>query len=371
MKTIGAGLSAHLAQDTTTLATCWKVKRVDGTIMGFTDHDKNLDIDMGDGDGAITYQAATGFTRSAIEHRNAFRITNLDIIGLFDSAAITESDVRAGRYDFAEIKIFQAVWSDTSLGVVPLLVGQLDKSVIREGQFVAELRDIIDRYNTTHVIELHSVDCRADLGDGRCKVQLDPPVWLANQGAVPRQTMEGGLPTDASPAVFNVVRPTSFNDRHFKCVQAGTTGATEPSWNLTIGGTTNDGSVVWETIRALTVEASVLAVTDNRTFSIDYSGDALGGFFDFGIVAWTSGLNNGLRMEVKRFLQGSPETDYSVELFLPMPFDVQTGDTFTMTAGCDKALETCVFKFDNKNNFRGETFAPTNDTIFALPDASA
>ena len=42
MKTVSAGLEAHLALEATTLATCWKVTRTDGTVYGFTSHDKDL-----------------------------------------------------------------------------------------------------------------------------------------------------------------------------------------------------------------------------------------------------------------------------------------------------------------------------------------
>jgi len=40
-------------------------------------------------------------------------------------------------------------------------------------------------------------------------------------------------------------RPTTPNDRVFECTTAGTSGGTEPTWNTTIGVTTNDGTVVW------------------------------------------------------------------------------------------------------------------------------
>lgn len=39
--------------------------------------------------------------------------------------------------------------------------------------------------------------------------------------------------------------PSDANGRVFKCTTAGTTGGTEPAWNLVNNGTTNDGTVVW------------------------------------------------------------------------------------------------------------------------------
>lgn len=40
-------------------------------------------------------------------------------------------------------------------------------------------------------------------------------------------------------------RPSTDNGRVFECTTAGTTGASEPTWNTTIGNETNDGTVVW------------------------------------------------------------------------------------------------------------------------------
>lgn len=39
--------------------------------------------------------------------------------------------------------------------------------------------------------------------------------------------------------------PTQGSERCFRCTTAGTTGATEPAWNLNLNGTTTDNTVVW------------------------------------------------------------------------------------------------------------------------------
>ena len=39
--------------------------------------------------------------------------------------------------------------------------------------------------------------------------------------------------------------PTVGNERVFRCTTAGTSGVSEPSWNLTTGATTADGTAVW------------------------------------------------------------------------------------------------------------------------------
>ena len=44
------------------------------------------------------------------------------------------------------------------------------------------------------------------------------------------------------------VWPTTFNGYRYACTTAGTSGATEPTWPTTIGGTVNDGTIVWTCI---------------------------------------------------------------------------------------------------------------------------
>ena len=93
MKPLSAALAAHLAQEVTTLATCWRVTRRDGEVFGFTDHDRDLTV------GGQVYGAATGYTRSAIAGNAGLSVANLDVDAILDANAITDADLRAGRFD--------------------------------------------------------------------------------------------------------------------------------------------------------------------------------------------------------------------------------------------------------------------------------
>lgn len=53
---------------------------------------------------------------------------------------------------------------------------------------------------------------------------------------------------------------------------------------------------------------------------------------------------------------GSPSTSFDIQLFLPMPADIEIGDTFTISPGCDKSAQMCKMRFDNLVNFRGHGF---------------
>jgi hypothetical protein len=53
---------------------------------------------------------------------------------------------------------------------------------------------------------------------------------------------------------------------------------------------------------------------------------------------------------------GSPTANCEITLFLPMPNDIQVGDTFTIRPGCDKYHITCYETFNNIVNFRGHGY---------------
>ncbi|HJW80813.1 MAG TPA: hypothetical protein VJ396_01105 [Acidiferrobacterales bacterium] len=55
-------------------------------------------------------------------------------------------------------------------------------------------------------------------------------------------------------SVNDYVVPVASNGRLYKCTTGGTSGASEPTWGTTEGGTTADGTAVW-TEQTLAIEA--------------------------------------------------------------------------------------------------------------------
>jgi hypothetical protein len=56
-------------------------------------------------------------------------------------------------------------------------------------------------------------------------------------------------------AVGDLRRPTADNGYLYRCTTSGSSGATEPTWSLTPGGTTNDGTAVWTNVGAMPAAA--------------------------------------------------------------------------------------------------------------------
>lgn len=349
MKTVSGAFETHIGQETTSVATRFLVTRRDGEVLGFTDHDRDITI------GAVTYYASVGDAPSAVTSSADLAVDNLEVIALIDDARIVESELLAGLYDFAEVEIAEINHQDTSQGSMILRAGTLGEQTVGRGQVRVELRGMMQYLQQT-IGRIHQKRCDADLGDTRCKVRLNPPQWAATTGYSARSARDANT--------GSVVRPSVFNDRHFKCTTAGTSGGSEPSWNTTLGGTTNDGSVVWTAIEALTVSSSVATVTSRRVFTTAAISRS-DGWFDGGVVTWLTGLNAGLEAEVKRWTDSSN----TIELHQAMPFNIAASDTFTVTAGCDLLRATCKTKFDNVYNFRGFPDMPTRDAVLAYPDS--
>lgn len=165
MRSVSAGLLAHLALPTTTLAWLWRVERTDGVVLCFTDHDRPI-LHQG-----LTYQASAGFWASAVATNAALEVDNLEVDGVLDSASITEADLLAGKYDFAEVYIEVLNWASPGSGAILPHRGRLGQVSVNGPQFRAELRGLSQAF-TQNIVEVTSPGCRARLGDARCGVDV-------------------------------------------------------------------------------------------------------------------------------------------------------------------------------------------------------
>lgn len=106
---------------------------------------------------------------------------------------------------------------------------------------------------------------------------------------------------------------------------------------------------------------TVTAAADARRFTVSGLGAFANGWFSGGKLTWSSGANAGRAMEVKRHALSSGAV--TIELWQAMSEPIAIGDTFDITAGCDKQFTTCKAKFDNAANFRGFPYMPGNDAV--------
>lgn len=166
MKTITPELQAHLAQSVTTICNLWRVTRRDGTVFGFTDHMEDIVFE------GVTYEAFTGYTASAVSTQAALNVDNLEIDGMFDSAGITIEDLEGGVWDGAVVRLSQVNYADLSMGDMELRTGEIGEVQHTGAEFTAELRGLM-QYLQNNIGRIITPSCDAELGDARCKVDLE------------------------------------------------------------------------------------------------------------------------------------------------------------------------------------------------------
>jgi uncharacterized phage protein (TIGR02218 family) len=108
-------------------------------------------------------------------------------------------------------------------------------------------------------------------------------------------------------------------------------------------------------------EGAVLALNGVSIFAASGLDDFDDGWFTAGKLTFTSGANEGSAMEVKRHHANGDTVTLS--LWQAMAEPIAEGNTFVVTAGCDKRFATCRERFDNVLNFRGFPHIPGNDFI--------
>lgn len=308
MKNFSTAYADHIASGSTTLAICWRIVKKNGELILGTTHDRNITVT----------QTNIGMEVSS---------PGFDLTGTYRaSSGITASDIVSG--------------SDMSV----------DNT---------EVKGAISR--------------RPDL-------YIDVSV----------ADMEAGLLDSAEVTTFRVnwQNPDDFQDvmRHGYLGEHSRTAEGEYRQEVrgltqvlqqTIGRTCGERCDVAEfgdarckkDVAALTVTGTITSVTDRKRFSasltpIDSSTN--NGYFTLGKLTMTSGDNDTYVRQVKNDSVGDVLGEF--ELWEPFPVDLEIGDTFTLTPGCDRRYETCRDVHDNLINFRGPgIFVPGMDSIIRAP----
>lgn len=157
-----------IASELTMLAVCWQVVRMDGVALGFTTHDRALVI------AGMHYTSAPGMLPSAVVRGDGVEVDTMEVAGALSDDAITADDLAAGRYDGAAVRVFMVDWRSPDAGLQPLargVLGSVEAGVGADAGFAAVLRGPTAALAVTRV-ETCSPECRAELGDWRCRVAM-------------------------------------------------------------------------------------------------------------------------------------------------------------------------------------------------------
>lgn len=171
MRDLPEALAARLAEGVTTLCHAFRITRRDGTVLGFTDHDRDLVVD------GTLMRAASGIRASENTLAQGLAVTGAELSGALSSDALDADELAAGRYDGARVELLLVDWSAPETFLL-LRSGTIGEVRSADGVFTAEVRSRADALGEARG-RLYSSRCDADLGDHRCGVDLGAPAHSA------------------------------------------------------------------------------------------------------------------------------------------------------------------------------------------------
>lgn len=165
MREFQADLAASLASGCTTLCKCVRLTRQDGVVIGLTDHDAPLTFDGTD------FDPADGFEASQESAALGPVAGEWDLKAAFSDERLNQQDLLAGRFDGASVETFLVDWRSTQARDLTSS-GTLGEVTSRDGLFQAEVRGPFAAFDRVRG-RVFAARCDAELGDARCKVNLD------------------------------------------------------------------------------------------------------------------------------------------------------------------------------------------------------
>jgi uncharacterized phage protein (TIGR02218 family) len=279
-------------------------------VVAFTSNTRDMTLP---GHPGVTFKANPGPTPTIVE-QTLDEPTTMEFQASYGADSFTQTDVVAGRWNFAEVEVFSACWDDgeesggddkREYGELLHFRGNLGEFKDYQTYFKAEIRGMISRLSN-EVNFVTSRLCRApELGD---------PVWCKKNLA--GTVTIGSITYDLQyPSLFSVAFPTPSID------------------------------AVWINISGFP----------------DVPPDD---YFANGKITGVDGVNAGISREIASSDLGGGVL--KITLKRPFPYLYTAIDAFTLTAGCDKTLETCK-KFGNVANRRAEDWIPGIEAISRIP----
>ncbi len=142
-------------------AMMWRITRVDGVVIGVTDHDRDIAI------GDEIYHARGALKPSKLESEMGLSPENLDVFGGVDGEIFREDELHRGLFDGALVEYFSWDWQNETKNEI-LLKGRIAKIEYSQNRFRAELETPIDKlpniFGRSFQKECHACFCDENCG---------------------------------------------------------------------------------------------------------------------------------------------------------------------------------------------------------------
>jgi uncharacterized phage protein (TIGR02218 family) len=204
--------------------TLWTITRRDAVVFRFTDWDRDLTYD------GNVYGSAISYTKSADASMAGLAPANADINGILDSSAITEADLIAGLWDYAEVEVSRVnpfLLSDGPYATTRTHIGQVSTD---SPSFTAELLGLAKALDK-NVGRVITATCPVTLGDSECTKDLTAFTFTGTLDAV-----------DASGLVLTDAVRTEATD-YFKFGKITMTSGLSNGYSMDIKASTSAGVI--------------------------------------------------------------------------------------------------------------------------------
>lgn len=148
-------------------AKLWEIRRKDGVILRFTDHSSGITFE------GNFFTPAGGFSPSATRGRDSLRGQDFEAAGMITSDAITEEDLRAGRYRGAQVYEYLADWLYPLAGAFRVQRYIVSRTRFTGQAWNAECGGLTEMLRAT-IGTVYGETCRNVLGDELCRVDMAP-----------------------------------------------------------------------------------------------------------------------------------------------------------------------------------------------------
>jgi uncharacterized phage protein (TIGR02218 family) len=345
-----------------TLCNVFRVTRLDGYVLRFTDHDRILTVD------AEQYAPALLGSLSAERRDSDLKVSNQEARGLVDGSTVLIPDLLGNKYRGAKVEQWIVDWRRPWVwhyrATKRIRMMSYDGSgwvATLEGVSTQLQQPVGGRFGGTH-----SQQCTYTLGDAAtCKADIsddliynETAITVATAGTTAILIAVSGTPwtTNQWAGYYFHMREGTERGKERRIVSNTTNVLTLAS---SLDASPLNGQVGW-----IGQGPRVAAVVSPRMEFTITAGDFptsasyVNNFFRDGEWQWTTGDNVGHVSPIIEYDAGTR----TVRLLLPTPFDINANDRGIMRPGCDGLIGTCFTKFRQFPFKQGTTTASSTTT---------
>lgn len=175
-RSIPSGLITDLRSNATTMGFLLKFMPIDGTPFGLTSC--NTDVTYDDGDGALVYRCAFGYTPFDTAQKSDLSVNNSEaasLIAQYPLDGVTMNAILRGDFDGCPFVQYLVNYENLTSGRHSIISSGTTGQISQVDQLACniELRSLVQTLKQNTMVELTSINCRAKFGDSQCKLSFE------------------------------------------------------------------------------------------------------------------------------------------------------------------------------------------------------